>query len=81
MHFVVTNAPLHFMLLVQDILHGSLDVFVVVFIDDILIYSRNIEEHPEHVRLIFKRLRKHQLFYKASKSTLHVKFNIRHSQN
>ena len=49
MNFVVTNAPLHFMLLVQDILHGSLDVYVVVFIDGILVYSRNIEEHPGHM--------------------------------
>ena len=47
--------------LVQDVLHGYLDVFVVVFIDDILVYSRNTEEHAEHLRLIFERLRKHQL--------------------
>ena len=58
--------------LVQDVLHGYLDVFVVVFIDDILVYSRNTEEHAEHLRLIFERLRKHQLFAKASKCTLHV---------
>ena len=62
MPFGVTNAPAQFMHLVQDVLHGYLDVFVVVFIDDILVYSKNTEEHVEHVehlRLIFKRLRKH----------------------
>ena len=72
MPFGVTNAPSQFMHLVQDILHRYLDVFVVVFIDDILVYSRNTEEHAEHLRLIFERLRKHQLFAKASKCTLHV---------
>ena len=45
---------------------------MVVFIDDILVYSRNTEENAGHLRLIFKRLRKHQLFAKASKCTLHV---------
>ena len=58
--------------LVQDVLHGYLDVFVVVFIDDILVYSRNTEEHAEHLSLIFDRLRQHQLFAKVSKCTLHV---------
>ena len=58
--------------LVKDVLHGYLDVFVVVFIDDILVYSRNTEEHAEHLRLIFERLRKYQLFAKASKCTIHI---------
>ena len=72
MPFGVTNAPSQFMHLVQDVLHRYLDVFVVVFIDDILVYSRNTEEHAELLRLIFERLREHQLFAKASKCTLHV---------
>ena len=58
--------------LVQDVLHGYLDVFVVVFIDNILVYSKNTKEHAEHLRLIFERLRKHQLFATASKCTLHI---------
>ena len=58
--------------LFQDVLHGYLDVFVVVFIDDILVYSRNSEEHAEQLRLIFERLRKYQLFANASKCTLHI---------
>ena len=58
--------------LVKDVLHGYLDVFVVVLIDDILVYSRSTEEHAKHLRLIFERLRKHQLFAKASKCTLNI---------
>ena len=72
MPFDVTNAPSQFMHLVQDVLHEYLDVFVVAFIDDILVYSRNMEEHAEQLRLIFERLREHQLFAKASKCTVHV---------
>ena len=72
MPFGVANAYLQFMHLVQDALHGYLDVFVVVFIDDILVYSKSIAKHAEHLRLIFERLRKQQLFAKASKCTLHV---------
>ena len=44
-----------------------LDKFVVVFIDDILIYSRNEEEHKEHLRAVLQRLREHQLYAKFSK--------------
>ena len=73
MPFGVTNAPSQFMHLVQNVLHGYLDVFVIVFIDDILVYSKNIAEHAEHLRLIFERLRQHQLFAKASKCSLHVR--------
>ena len=65
MSFGVTNVPSQFMHLVQDVLHGYHDVFVVVSIDDILVYSKNTEEHAKHLRLIFERLRKHQLFAKA----------------
>ena len=73
MPFGVTNAPSQFMHLVQDVLHGYLDVFVIVFIDDILAYSKNTKEHVEHLRLIFERLRTHRLFAKASKCALHVR--------
>jgi hypothetical protein len=45
----------------------ELDKFVVVFIDDILIYSENEEEHAEHLRIILTRLREHQLYAKFSK--------------
>ena len=44
-----------------------LDKFVVVFIDDILVYSKNEEEHKEHLRLVLAKLREHQLYAKFSK--------------
>ena len=53
MPFGVTNGPLQFMHLVQDILHEYLDDVVIIFIDDVLIFSRTTEEHVEHLRLIF----------------------------
>ncbi|WVZ81646.1 hypothetical protein U9M48_029000 [Paspalum notatum var. saurae] len=56
MSFVLTNAPAFFML----------DKFVVVFIDDILVYSKNEEEHEEHLRTVHTRLREHQLYAKFS---------------
>ena len=52
--FGVTNPPSEFMHLVQDILHKYLDNVVFVFIDDILIFPYTIEEHAEHLMLIFQ---------------------------
>ena len=52
MPFRVTNAPAVFMDYMNRIFHDYLDQFVVVFIDDILVYSRSIEEHREHLRIV-----------------------------
>eukprot|EP00253_Pinus_taeda_P001689 PITA_01689 len=65
--FGLTNAPATFMCLMNGIFHPYLDQFVIIFIDDILIYSRNIEEHCEHLRIVLQTLRKHQLYAKFSK--------------
>ena len=65
--FRVTNAPAHFMNLMHNILREYLDDFVLVFLDDILIYSRSVEEHAEHLRKVFQKLRDWRLFAKASK--------------
>ena len=50
-----------------------LDKFVVVFIDDILVYSKNEEEHKEHLRLVLEKLREHQLYAKFSKCEFWLK--------
>ena len=67
MSFGLTNAPAYFMNLMNKIFMDYLDKFVVVFIDDILMYSKTEEEHAEHLRLVLETLRKHQLYAKFSK--------------
>jgi hypothetical protein len=67
MSFGLTNAPAHFMYLMNYVFMLELDKFVVVFIDDILIYSKSEEEHVYHLRVILQRLRDHQLYAKFSK--------------
>jgi hypothetical protein len=65
--FGLTNAPATFMCLMNNVLNKFLDIFVLVFIDDILIYSKNREEHQEHLKLVLQVLREHQLYSKFSK--------------
>jgi hypothetical protein len=67
MSFGITNAPAYFMYLMNSVFMTELDKFVVVFIDDILIYSKNGEEHAEHLRVVLQRLRDHKLYAKFSK--------------
>jgi hypothetical protein len=67
MSFGLTNAPAHFMYLMNSVFMPQLDKFVVIFIDDILIYSKSEEEHAQHLRVILQRLRDHQLYVKFSK--------------
>jgi hypothetical protein len=67
MSFGLTNAPAYFIYLMNSVFMTELDKFVVVFIDDILIYSKNEEEHAEHLRIVLQRLRDHKLYAKFSK--------------
>jgi hypothetical protein len=67
MSFGLTNAPVHFMYLMNLVFMPELDKFMVVFIDDILVYSENEEDHAEHLRIVLTRLREHQLYAKFSK--------------
>jgi hypothetical protein len=67
MSFGLINAPAHFMYLMNSVLMSELDKFVVVFIDDILIYFKNEEEHAHHLHVILQRLRDHQLYTKFRK--------------
>jgi hypothetical protein len=65
--FGLTNAPAIFMNLMNKIFMPYLDKFVIVFIDDILIYSKDKEEHAKHLRIALQILREHQLYAKFSK--------------
>ncbi|CAL1388171.1 unnamed protein product [Linum trigynum] len=67
MPFGLTNAPAAFMALMNKVFQEYLDKFVIVFIDDILVYSRSEEEHREHLRIILQILREKQLYAKFSK--------------
>ena len=65
--FGLTNAPATFMCLMNSVFSRHFDKFVLVFLDDILIYSKNEEEHEEHLRLTFQLLREHKLYAKLNK--------------
>jgi hypothetical protein len=65
--FGLTNAPAYFMNMMNKVFMDELDKCVVVFIDDILVYSQTAEEHEEHLRIVLGKLRQHQLYAKFSK--------------
>ena len=67
MPFGLTNAPAIFMDLMKRVFHEYLDSFVIVFIDDILVYSKSQEEHEEHLRIVLQILRDRKLFAKLKK--------------
>ena len=67
MSFGITNAHVAFMDLMNRVFKQYLDLFVIVFIDDILIYSRSEEEHASYLRVVLQTLKDRQLFAKFSK--------------
>jgi hypothetical protein len=67
MSFGLTNAPAHFTYLMNSMFMPELDKFVVVFIDDVLIYSKSKEEHATHLRVVLTRFWEHKLYAKFSK--------------
>ena len=73
MSFGLTNAPAYFMNLMNKVFMEFLDKFVVVFLDDILVYSKSEEEHAEHLRMVLGTLREHQLYAKFSKCQFWLK--------
>jgi hypothetical protein len=73
MSFGLTNAPSHFKYLMNPVFMPELDKFIVIFIDDILGYSKNEEEHDQHFQIILQRLRDYQLYAKFSKCEFWLK--------
>jgi hypothetical protein len=73
MSFGLTNAPAYFMYLMNKVFMEYLDKFVVVFIDDILIFSKNEEEHDKHLRMVLQKLRENQLYAKLNKCQFWLK--------
>ena len=60
--FRLTNAPTTFMFLMNSIFNQYMDKFVLVFIDDILVYSKTEEEHEDHIKVVLQNLRQHKLY-------------------
>ena len=67
MPFGLTNAPATFCTLMNQVFHEYLDKFVVVYLDDIVVYSVTMEEHKEHLAKVFQKLRDNQLYVKREK--------------
>ncbi|KAJ7998708.1 hypothetical protein DPEC_G00207680 [Dallia pectoralis] len=72
MPYGLTNAPAVFQAFMNDIFRDMIDRFVIVYIDDILIFSNSLVEHVCHVKQVLERLQKHQLYVKLEKSEFHV---------
>jgi hypothetical protein len=73
MSFGLTNTLAYFMYLMNKVFMEYLEKFVVVFIDDILIYSKSKEEHKEHLRLVLQKLRDQRLYAKLRKCEFWLK--------
>jgi hypothetical protein len=73
MSFELTNALAYFLYLMNKVFMEYLDKFVMVFIDDILVYSRSEEEHEEHLHLALQKLRENRLYAKLSKCEFWMK--------
>jgi hypothetical protein len=69
--FGLSNAPGVFMCLMNGVFKNYLDKFVIVFLDDILVYSKTEEEHEQHLRMVLQVLREHQLYAKLSKCSFY----------
>ena len=67
MSFGLTNAPITFIDPMNNVFKSYLDMFVIVFIDDIIIYSRNEEDHASHLRIVLQTLKDKELYVKFSK--------------
>jgi hypothetical protein len=71
--FGLSNAPIVFMCLMNGVFREYLGKFVIVFLDDILVYAKSEEEHGNHLRMVLQVLREHQLYSKLSKCSFYQK--------
>ena len=71
MPFGLTNAPATFQRMINNVLREYVDIFVVVYLDDILIFSDNEEEHEEHIHKVFTKLQENNLLVEAEKCEFH----------
>jgi hypothetical protein len=69
--FGLSNAPTIFMCLMNGVFRDYLDKFVIVFLDEILVYSKSKAEHEQHLRLVLQVLREHQMYAKLSKCSFY----------
>ena len=74
MPFGLTNAPATFQSVINRALHEYLDVFVIVYLDDVLVYSRGtLEEHAEYVKKVLRKLKEYRLYLQPEKCEFYVK--------
>ena len=73
MLFSLTNAPITFQQFINDIFSNFLDVCVVIYLDDILIYSNNMSKHHQYVKKVLKHLHKAGIYAKVEKCEFHSK--------
>jgi hypothetical protein len=74
MPFGLANAPATFQAYINKPLIGLIDIYYIVYLDNILIYFKNKREHERHVRAVFKRLRRYKLYAKRSKYVFYIIF-------
>ena len=73
MPFGLTNAPASFQAMINDVLREYLDVFVIAYLDDILIFSKDLDEHKQHVHKVLQKLLDAKLLVELEKSKFHAK--------
>jgi len=72
MPFGMTNSPATFQYFMNDIFHDMTDIFMIIYLDNILIFSKNLDEHKIHVRKVLERLQEHNLHAKPKKCKFHT---------
>src|ERR1700722_6453191 len=74
MPFGLTNAPTTFQIYINKALIGLIDIYYIIYLDNIFIYFKNKKEHERYIRAVFKRLRRYKLYAKRSKYIFYIIF-------